>query len=292
MTPVNLRNVPGPPVRPCGLGRIVRFMVTPERAPDWQRLQRPPLAKQRRGKLVVTRRRLPEITASDTGRLLFFSDLHWDLRRRPLPPDLLVGAVNAECPDWVVFGGDLVHALDALPEALDILRAIEARRGKIAVLGNWERRHSWFAEERWLRIFDKAGFRLLSESDPIHESACGTVFCHGGAAAHVLPRSTFDRFRLIVPAHSPDAIAAAAGEMGPCFCLAGHTHGGQIRLPWIGAVYASSRYGVTFDHGWFRNRRTGTVLYVTNGVGCTGRGILRRRICCPPEIVCFVPGDR
>ena len=84
--------------------------------------------------------------------------------------------------------------------------------------------------------------------------------------------------------HSPDAaVNAGLCDLGD-LVLAGHTHGGQIRLPWFGALYASSRYGRAFDRGWFL-RRDGLRMLVTAGAGETGGGLFRQRLLCPPEIV-------
>jgi predicted MPP superfamily phosphohydrolase len=63
--------------------------------------------------------------------------------------------------------------------------------------------------------------------------------------------------------------------------LSGHTHGGQIRLPLIGALVLPPM-GKKFDQGWFQLGRMG--LYVNRGIGTIG---VPFRLDCPPEITIF-----
>ena len=82
--------------------------------------------------------------------------------------------------------------------------------------------------------------------------------------------------------HTPDLIEVAAAE-GVDLYLAGHTHGGQIRLPWYGALVTASRYGKRFEAGYYQVGPT--QLYVSRGLGFEGLGAPRARFLCPPEIV-------
>lgn len=90
-----------------------------------------------------------------------------------------------------------------------------------------------------------------------------------------------DAHARILLAHSPDVMldVETLGGLAPDLILAGHTHGGQIRLPLIGAFYTRTRLGRTFDTGLFltgRNR-----IYITSGVGTA---ILPVRLLTPPEL--------
>jgi len=98
---------------------------------------------------------------------------------------------------------------------------------------------------------------------------------NGGAAS--------DRFTILLY-HSPD-LAPDAAQMGIDLQLSGHTHGGQVRLPLYGALYASSIYGKRFEMGL---RRVGALqVYTSRGIGLEGMGAPRVRFLCPPEIVLF-----
>jgi predicted MPP superfamily phosphohydrolase len=90
-----------------------------------------------------------------------------------------------------------------------------------------------------------------------------------------------DAFTLLLY-HSPDLILEAAGA-GVDLYLAGHTHGGQIRLPLYGPMATASRYGKRYASGLFREK--GTALYVSRGLGFEGGGMPRARFLCRPEVV-------
>lgn len=64
--------------------------------------------------------------------------------------------------------------------------------------------------------------------------------------------------------------------------LAGHTHGGQIRIPFIGALEILPHHSVDFDKGFFERR--GTKMYVNRGIGT---GLVPIRFLCSPEITIF-----
>jgi predicted MPP superfamily phosphohydrolase len=81
--------------------------------------------------------------------------------------------------------------------------------------------------------------------------------------------------------HSPDLIEAAS-ERGIDLYLAGHTHGGQIRLPLYGAIATSSIYYKEYEAGLFQLGRT--YLYVSRGLGLEGASAPRARFLCRPEV--------
>lgn len=82
--------------------------------------------------------------------------------------------------------------------------------------------------------------------------------------------------------HTPDLAYAAAQEEVDLY-LAGHTHGGQIRLPFYGAVVTFSAFGKQFEMGRYQIEQT--TLYVSRGIGMEGLRLPRVRFLCPPEIV-------
>ena len=87
--------------------------------------------------------------------------------------------------------------------------------------------------------------------------------------------------------HSPD-LAPEASAAGIDLMLSGHTHGGQVRLPGLGAVYPSSLYGKRFEAGRYLVDRM--TLYVSRGIGMEGLSAPRVRFLCPPEITLWEIG--
>ena len=241
--------------------------------------------------LIVRRSEFPSADRQLVGQtLVFLSDLHWN-QRTEQGSEALVAAINAENADWLVFGGDLARYLEYVPAATRVLRALEARRGKIAVLGNRETALYWLPPTFWRARYAEADFRLLVNTTWSDPQARTPLFAglddgrHGTPQAQCLLPEAGTEFRVLV-AHSPDTVVEAGPEarVGN-LVLAGHTHGGQIRVPLLGAVCTSSVYGRQFDRGWFKRRQDGTRLYVTSGSGETGIDPLRRRVLCPAEVM-------
>lgn len=82
--------------------------------------------------------------------------------------------------------------------------------------------------------------------------------------------------------HTPD-LAPQAASLGLDLQFSGHTHGGQVRLPGYGALFAASLYGKRFESGLRKVEEM--TLYVTRGIGMEGAGAPRVRMLCPPEII-------
>ena len=95
-----------------------------------------------------------------------------------------------------------------------------------------------------------------------------------------LPSSDPDTFRLLL-SHSPDQFPWAKRH-GFHLMLAGHTHGGQIRFPWIGPIVTASRFGVRYASGFYFEPPT--VLHVSRGIS----GVQTIRLNCPPELAKLV----
>lgn len=80
--------------------------------------------------------------------------------------------------------------------------------------------------------------------------------------------------------HTPDPVEAL--PPGVDLYLAGHTHGGQVRLPFYGALITMSRFDKRYEMG--RYEVNGTTLYVNRGIGSEGDGLGRARLLARPEI--------
>jgi hypothetical protein len=72
-------------------------------------------------------------------------------------------------------------------------------------------------------------------------------------------------------------------ELGVDLYFCGHTHGGQIRLPLLGALITSSELGKRYEMGRYKEK--GTTLYVSRGLGMEGLGAPRARFLSPPEVI-------
>jgi hypothetical protein len=91
-----------------------------------------------------------------------------------------------------------------------------------------------------------------------------------------------DKHFKILLYHSPDMAPESAAQTID-LQLSGHTHGGQVRLPFYGAIYTAALTGKRYESG---RRKIGEMsLYVTRGIGMEGAAAPRLRFLCPPEVI-------
>ncbi len=139
-------------------------------------------------------------------------------------------------------------------------------------------------------ILNGLNIQMLNEERIQLEHHDGTIELIGLSCTHkpfedgprleALLRGKSDEISILLY-HTPD-LAPIASELGIDLQLSGHTHGGQVRLPLFGALYAASLYGKRFESG--RYELGDMTLYVTRGLGMEGKAAPRVRFLCPPEI--------
>ncbi|MEO8904036.1 MAG: metallophosphoesterase [Polyangiaceae bacterium] len=218
-------------------------------------------------------------------RVVQASDLHVSQR---LPEAYFVNAlatIAAQKPDLVLLTGDYVSFSENLHVLARLLPGrLSAPLGVYAVLGN----HDYWTDAQAVRaILRSAGITLVSSSCTRLPAAVGRVVVCGTEAPWG-PRLTTplaQRDLSIVLSHTPDNIYDLSA-LGASVVFSGHLHGGQIRVPGIGALVLPSRYGRRFDEGHFRVADTD--LFVSTGVGADDPPV---RVYCPPDllVVDFLP---
>lgn len=250
---------------------IYRF---PRRAERWRRTLSYGGAECRPGEEIaaVHYRFRAETPAAVGRRIAFFSDLHH--RGDPEQWGRLEEAVQLMTefkPDILMAGGDMAaYAADlgALPEALAAFRTVAPVR--LAVLGNWENNKIWIDHGAyWRKLFADSGFRLLENE--CHDDGVFRVYGAGDipvGRVRIPPWPEEPRERLLL-AHNPDTVICfdSGNDAGlPPLSITGHTHGGQIRLPLVGALYSSSVYGRKFDYGVYTRYPGGNKMIVSSGL--------------------------
>jgi predicted MPP superfamily phosphohydrolase len=212
-------------------------------------------------------------------RILHLSDLHF----APCYRRAFFEAVADEGASWeadlVLFTGDLLDDEATLDWAVPVLGKLRGRLGQYAILGNHDVLHRPGRVRRELRA---AGFavvdgRWVRIEDQGSTIALGGTSVPWGPTLDPSARPSSDA--TIVMSHSPDHFPAIARWKSVDLVLAGHNHGGQIRVPLIGPIVMPSIYGRRYDRGFYR--RGSTLMEVTQGVG----GKHPIRLGCPPEIV-------
>lgn len=226
-------------------------------------------------------------------RAILISDLH--VAGPDMPPERLrriVDRINALRPDLVLVAGDLVsdRRLSTrrydLREAVAPLAALRARLGVVAVLGNHDHWRDAAAARAALR---GAAITLLDNRavalGPLAIGGLDDDFTGHARVTEVVEALRTLRGARLLLSHSPDPFPQVPSAVG--LTLAGHTHCGQIVLPWVGAPATMSRYGDRYRCGFIREH--GKLLLVTAGVGTS---IAPLRIGAPPEIWLLTLGGR
>lgn len=218
-------------------------------------------------------------------RVAHVTDLHITEKLPAAYYERLSASIAAQAPDLIVFTGDSLSQMDRLPLLERWLGTVpRARYGNYGVLGNHEH---WLEPQPVHAAFERAGIAMLPGTCRVVSGATGPLVRLCGTEAPWGPALTEDAIArdapgglpLLVLSHTPDGVYPMH-ELGAAAVFAGHTHGGQIRLPLLGAIIIPSDYGRRFDLGHFNV--DGTHLYVSAGVGADQPPI---RIYCPPELV-------
>lgn len=210
-------------------------------------------------------------------QVALLSDIH--LGNRGMEPNRLaeiVAQVNQSRPDLILIAGDFVTGESQLqgaqiaPDLTAPLSRLNARLGVFAVLGNHD---NWTAPEAIRAALSKAGIVVL-ENEAVRREAFAIVGVGDRFSGHDdIARATHAADRVggvpIVFTHSPD-IAVDLPDRFPLL-LAGHTHCGQMVLPWLGPIVRYSRWQRLYDPKYQCGRITdrNRVTFVTAGFGGT-----------------------
>jgi uncharacterized protein len=225
-------------------------------------------------------------------RIALITDIH---ASASLPRGLLARVVRRtmeEAPDLIAIAGDLAEDEASLERTLDELATLRAPLGVYVVPGNHDYRDVGI--ERW----HDAVARRPSLADLTNQALTVRVsrgsapddvarLCIAGVddLSHGRPRLDFlpplaRRDFTILLAHHPDQAERARRAMDDVdLVVSGHTHAGQVRLPFFGAVVSSAEHPDLYEAGV--RRRPWTQVYTSRGIGTTHLPV---RFLAPPEI--------
>lgn len=221
-------------------------------------------------------------------RVALLSDLHVGSPYWHLPElEQLVERVNAQEPELVLLAGDyMINGVPfgtwVDPESIArVLGKLRAPLGVIAVLGN----HDWWSDGYRVRGALESQGVVVLENEARAIVRGNTRFSVVGLADQLMRRVRVDTAVAQVPpgepflvlVHEPDVFTRV--PVAAALTLAGHTHGGQVRLPLLGRPVIPSRHGQRYAAGHVVE--DGRHLFVTTGVGTS---IWPVRFGVPPEI--------
>ncbi|WP_312702291.1 metallophosphoesterase [Sedimentibacter sp.] len=230
----------------------------------------------------------------DKLKILMFSDTHISSHFDENDLKRAVERINGEAADIVVFGGDLIDEFntyenkDNINELWEILSEIKAPSGKYAVYGNHD--YGGGAERVYAQIMENSGFMLLkNEKIQLNDYNINIIGMDDSIFGDY-DRETItgmldkDRYNIVL-SHEPDVIDFLLEYDADLF-LSGHSHGGQINLPFLDSLpllakkYTRGLY--SFDN--FRQ----TKLYVNIGLGTSQ---IPMRFMAVPELTVITLGN-
>lgn len=221
--------------------------------------------------------------AFDGFRIAFISDLHYKSLFKDKKLDNLVRQINELHPDVLLMGGDYQEGCEYVPELFAALAKVKTSFGTYGVMGNndYERCHDDIVKEmkrRGMRPLEHELDTLRRGGDEIILAGIRNPFDLGSnGVSPTLLLSPEDFVIMLV--HTPD-YAEDVVITNTDLVLAGHTHGGQVRI--LGyAPIVPSHYSARFLTGLKYNTAQ-VPMIVTNGLGTSNKNL---RIGAPSEVV-------
>ena len=232
----------------------------------------------------------PDFLQGRPLRVLQISDLH--VERITRREQEILSQVKELRPDIIVLTGDYMnidYTMDARTrsETHQVLAQLQAPMGVFAIAGT----PGVDVPEAMPELFNGLDIRILDNETAFISFPGGDLAIIGigyeqrdrdagqlSALMQTIPSQTFT----LLLYHTPDLMYEADKEDVDLY-LAGHTHGGQVRLPFYGAIITFSTYGKAFEMGKYH--RDTTTLYVSRGLGMEGLYLPRIRFLAPPELV-------
>ncbi|MDY6877196.1 MAG: metallophosphoesterase [Chloroflexota bacterium] len=232
------------------------------------------------------------VPAAPPVRVVHITDTH--IERSSFREEMVIQRVNALQPDLILLTGDylnLSYLSDPMSAAhfRQFVAQLKAPYGIYGVRGSVEptlESMVWLVEGTDIVWLEQEAVTVDVRGQPV--TLVGVACSHrqeldAARLTQALDGLPADAFTLLLY-HSPDLIREASEHKVDLY-LGGHTHGGQLRLPFYGAIITSSMYGRRYAAGLFEENST--KMYISRGLGFEGGGMPRARFLCRPEIVFF-----
>ncbi|WP_226578228.1 metallophosphoesterase [Halobacillus litoralis] len=222
-------------------------------------------------------------------KILQFSDTHLGFHYDLDQFESLVQRMNKEEAEIIVFTGDLVDEPQTYgfpPRLIELLQRLDAPLGKYWIYGNHD--HGGYGTEKIRSVMEKSGFQLL-QNEQVQIENGNEAFTLAGLDDVMLGSPKIEETLAGVPeesftilmVHEPD-VADYYQRYPIDVQLSGHSHGGQVQLPFIGYL-VTPPYAEKYVEGHYPLEQD-LQLYVSRGIGTTR---LPYRFLCRPEISVF-----
>ena len=235
----------------------------------------------------------PLIPKSFEGiKIIQFSDTHLGFQYNLHQFTKLVDKINSLKPDIIFFTGDLMDEPNKYTEINKLIPILEKLRpplGKFCIFGNHD--HGGYGSDIYRNIMEATNFTvLLNESTSIRLNDGSSIFLLGIDDAMLgkpdlplaLKKIPKNRFKILL-SHAPD-LAEDASRYPIEWQISGHSHGGQVKIPFVGALVIPP-FAKNYPEGLYSIGGTNPLtLYVNRGIGTTR---LPFRFMAKPELTIF-----
>ena len=220
-------------------------------------------------------------------RVVQLTDIHAGLYMTREQIRRYADLVNGLRPDLFVLTGDFIsNSMSFLPGCVEEVARVRARHGTFATLGNHEH---WFGKPREIRaVFRRNNIRLLDNEHQVIRTEQGMLAVagiddlrSGRPDLDAALRGIDPSIPTLLLSHRPEIFPLAA-RRGIPLTLAGHWHGGQIKLSFLGVDLSIAHAVSPYPEGLYRI--SDSHLYVSRGIGTTATPI---RLNAPPEVTLF-----
>ena len=208
-------------------------------------------------------------------KILHLSDLHIE-RNFPKREQWLIGQIQELSPDLILITGD-IHQMDNF-DAVSCRRILEQIKAPLGVYGVVGYDNIGLLSEA------RPGLVMLRDETVVVEHNGDQISITGvytpSKANDTCAKAIGVQYRIALN-HTPDlADIVAQNNMDLYMC--GHTHGGQVRIPFWGGIITNAESGKRYEAGLYRNENTW--IYTSRGLGLEPRPAPQVRFLCRPEI--------
>ena len=231
-----------------------------------------------------------EVVQSDKFRaaagpvtIAHISDLHCDAVLRG--ETAMIQAIRDAKPDLIAFTGDTVNAPAGTENFRAVMTELATIAPVIASVGNWDAagiQNGTLYDGLDVTVLNRA--RVTRRLKGTNVEFLGVRNAGEFDVLQPTGQSDPETYRVLL-SHYP-SLAPAASQRGIDLQLSGHTHGGQIALPFYGAMVTLDAYGKRFEAGRYRVGEMD--LNVSRGIGMEGGVAPRMRFCSRPTVTILV----
>lgn len=218
-------------------------------------------------------------------KIVFASDFHIKPHQQKRL-EKVVELINLENPNLVLSVGDFVsgHSKSMTMPIEDIAKSlgkIKSKYGFYTTLGNHD---GWYGADYVAKNLEDNRIKVLNNKNTSIQINNKTVYIAGiedlmTGKPDIYKALENTKTPVILLTHTPDIFPKLQQSVN--LVLAGHTHGGQVRLPLLGPIFTASSYGDKYSKG-LTTTKNGNKMITTKGIGTS---ILPIRFNCVPEII-------